>query len=96
MLGMATLNIRNVPAEVVETLKARAARKGDSLNTEVVRALEEAAGRRTVDEILESIDAIRRDHPAPPWDEFIEDVRRERDERVEHIWREATRPRLDE
>jgi plasmid stability protein len=96
MAGVATLNIRNVPAEVVETLKARAARKGDSLNTEVVRALEQAAGRRTVDEILERIDAIRRDHPAPPCDEFMEAVHREEDERAEHIWREAMRPRVEE
>ena len=95
MSDMATLNIRNVPEEVVETLKARAAARGDSLNGEVVRTLTEVAGRRTVDEILASIDAIQDRIPPPsmPWDEFMELLRREKDDRAEHIWREATRPR---
>ena len=97
MSEVATLNIRNVPEEVVETLKARAVARGDSLNGEVVRTLTEAAGRRTVDEILANIDAIQDRLPPPsmPWDEFMELLRREKDDRAEHIWREATRPRDD-
>jgi len=95
--GVATLNIRNVPEEVVKLLKARAARSGDSLNGEVVRTLTEAAERRTVDEILAGIDEIQAGLPEPPpWEEFMARVRREREERGEHIWREATRPRVEE
>jgi len=91
---MATLNIRNVPDEVVKALKTRAALKGDSLNSEVVRTLTEAAQRRSVDEILASIDEIQARLPErPPWEQFMEELRRERDERAEHLWRVATRPR---
>jgi len=95
---MATLNIRNVPDEVVKILKARAARNGDSLNSEVVRTLTEAARKRTVDEVLASIDAIQKRLPKPtrPWDEFLAELRCEREERGEHVWREATRPLPDE
>jgi plasmid stability protein len=94
---VATLNIRNVPDDVVKVLKARAARKGDSLNGEVVRTLTEAAGRRTVDEILATIDEIQAGLPEPPpWEEFMARMRREREERDERIWRAATRPHLDE
>jgi plasmid stability protein len=99
MTGMATLNIRNVPAEVVATLKERAARKGDSLNAEVVRALTEAAEKRSVDEILENIARInagRKRGASWDWDDFIDGLRRDRDERGEHIYREATRPPLED
>ena len=94
---MATLNIRNVPEEVVARLKARAKRNGDSLNSEIVRTLTQAAEQRTVDEILASVDEIRRGLPEPPpWEEFMDALHREEDERADHIWREATRPRLEE
>ena len=97
MSDMATLNIRNVPEEVVETLKARAAARGDSLNGEVVRTLTHAAGQRTVDEILDAIDEIRKGLPEPrPWEEFMEALHKEEDERLDHIWREARRPPVDE
>jgi plasmid stability protein len=98
MSGMATLNIRNVPAEVVATLKARAARNGDSLNGEVVRTLSEAAEKRSVDEILENIARInagRKRSSNMEWDDFIDGLRRDRDERAEHLISEATRPRLE-
>ena len=52
---VATLHIRNVPAEVVDVLKRRAAQSGHSLNTEVVQTLEEAAQRRSLEEIFESV-----------------------------------------
>jgi plasmid stability protein len=97
MGGVATLNIRNVPEEVVARLKARAARNGDSLNGEVVRTLTESAGRRTVDEILESIAKIRAKIKNPPTpEEIVEGIHQARDERTEHLIREATRPRLEE
>jgi plasmid stability protein len=99
MTSMATLNIRNVPEEVVATLKARAAQKGDSLNGEVVRTLTEAAEKRSVDETLENIARInagRKRHDSRSWDEFMDGLRRDRDERAEHIYREATRPPLED
>src|SRR5713101_3077151 len=90
MGGVATLHIRNVPEEVVATLKARAAQNGDSLNGEVVRTLSEAAERRTVDEILESIARTRAKIKNPPTgDEIVERVRRAREERTEQIARAA-------
>lgn len=93
---MATLNIRNVPEEVVKVLKARAVRNGDSLNGEVVRTLTNAAERRTVDEILARIDEIQAGLlEPPPWEEFMARIRRERDERTAHTLQEATRPRLE-
>jgi plasmid stability protein len=97
MTDMATLNIRNVPEEVVATLKARAARNGDSLNGEVVRTLTEAAEKRSVGEILESIERIKAGSEYTPpsnWQEFLDGLRQDRDERAEHILREATRPPL--
>lgn len=39
MVAVATLHIRNVPDDVVERLKARAAGNGRSLNAEVVACL---------------------------------------------------------
>jgi plasmid stability protein len=94
---MATLNIRNVPEEeVVATLKPRAARNGVSLNGEVVRTLTEAAGRHSVDEILENLARIRRRvKPRASGEDIVEWLRRDREERAEHLIQEATRPRLE-
>ena len=91
---MATLHIRNVPEEVVEVLKGRANRSKHSLNTEVVETLTEAARRSRVDEILENIDRIqaRLKHP-PTGEQIAEGLRRDREERAEHLWQVATRPR---
>lgn len=94
MSDMATLNIRNVPEEVVATLKARAARNGGSLNGEVVRALTEAARKRSVDEILENIDRIQARIKNPPTGEQIDRwIHEARDERTEQLLRAALRPR---
>ena len=94
---MATLNIRNVPEEVVATLKARAAGRGDSLNSEVVRTLTEAAAKRTVDEILASIDRIQARIENPPTgEELVEQLRRDREKRTEQILRAALKSRPEE
>lgn len=96
MSRVATLNIRNVPEEVVTTLKARAARNGGSLNGEVVRTLTEAAERRTVDEILESIARLNAGiERRGGGEDIVEWLRRDREERAEHLVQEATRPRLE-
>ncbi len=91
---MATLNIRNVPEEVVATLKARAKRNGRSLNAEVVRTLTEQAERRSVDEILDEIDQIRARIKNPPNGEQIDAwIRESREERGRHLLEVALRPR---
>jgi plasmid stability protein len=51
---MASLvQIRNVPEDVRRTLKARAASRGESLNTYLLRLLEDDVARPTVAEVLE-------------------------------------------
>lgn len=93
---MATLNIRNVPEDVVDALKARARQKGVSLNTEVVQTLASTARRRSLDEVFASIDRLQQQLPRPiDFDELMEQMRRDRDERDERIWRAATRPSAD-
>jgi len=97
MGGVATLNIRNVPEDVVARLKARAARNGDSLNGEVVRTLTEAAGRRTVDETLENIARLRAKIKNPPSaEQIVEGIRQAREERTEKILRAALKPRSED
>jgi plasmid stability protein len=78
---MATLNIRNVPVDVVETLKERAELHGCSLNAEVVRTLEEAAQKRSLDEVFESVRRRVESMPSrPTTDEIVEGIRRDREE----------------
>ncbi len=79
---VANLHIRDVPEDVVRALKNRAERAGRSLNSEVVRALTDAAGRRTREDVLESIRRHRK------WDSWPVDlptpeelIRRDRDSR---------------
>jgi plasmid stability protein len=91
---MATLHIRQVPAEVVDVLKARAERAGRSLNSEVVETLSDAARRSKVDEILANIDRIRAGITNPPSGEQIDRwIREGREQRSEQVWRAATRRR---
>jgi plasmid stability protein len=87
---VATLHIRNVPPEVVESLKERAARHGRSLNTEVVRTLEEAAQKRSLEEVFESVRRRAERIPNPPTtEEIVEGIRRDREERTDRILRAA-------
>lgn len=61
---MTTLYIRDVPAEVAETLKERAASEGQSLSAYVAAALTRIASRPTNSEI---VDRLReRDRSAGP------------------------------
>jgi len=55
---MAQLLVRNLSPDVVERLKSRAREHGRSLQAEVQRILEEAAGRR-MEEAREIADRIR-------------------------------------
>ena len=59
---MAILTIKNIPDEVYEQLKQRAARHRRSVNSEVIVCLEEVLGSRSVDPatFLSSIRALRK------------------------------------
>src|SRR5262245_55464894 len=90
MASLATLHIRNVPDDVVETLKRRARVAGRSLNAEVVHMLTESATRpkRTVEEVLDSVRRRAAATPGPPaGEEIAVEIRRARDERSEQIER---------
>jgi antitoxin FitA len=52
---MTTLQIRNVPEEVSRTLKARAAKKGQSLSEYALAELTRIAERPTIEELTERI-----------------------------------------
>jgi plasmid stability protein len=87
MTQMPTLNIRNVPAGVVATLKRRAKQNGRSLNTEVVEALKEYDERSTrAADLLRQLDEFRAELPLPEHTRKPEDVIREaRDDRAREI-----------
>jgi antitoxin FitA len=83
---VATLHIRNVPDDVVETLKARAHREGRSLNAEVVLALTAAAPRRTLDEIIEDVKKLAATIPNPPTvEEVVDSIHQAREERTRRV-----------
>ena len=89
-----TLNIRNVPAEVVAALKRRARRNARSLNAEVVDALRESVtDERHRRSVRERLYELREDGPLlPDSAPKPEDVIREaRDERAREIERRAGR-----
>ena len=52
---MTTLQIRNVPEEVSKTLKARAAKKGQSLSEYALAELTQIAERPTIEELTERL-----------------------------------------
>jgi plasmid stability protein len=59
--AMATLTIKNIPDEVYEQLKQRAARHRRSVNSEIIVCLETVLGSRVVDPAtaLTSVRALR-------------------------------------
>jgi plasmid stability protein len=87
MIGIATLNIRNVPEKVVATLKRRAKENGRSLNAEVVQALKDYDERHTrTEELLRELDELRAEWLLPDDAPAPEDViRQARDERTREI-----------
>ena len=77
---MPTLHIRNVPPEVYEALRARAAREGRSMNAEVIAILRRSlASRRGPDDVIADLRRFReRVHlppDAPPPEELIREDR---------------------
>jgi antitoxin FitA len=72
MVGMPTLHVRNVPTEVYEALRARAAREGRSMNAEVIAILRRSlTSRRDPEDVIADLRRFRErvqlpaDAPAP-------------------------------
>lgn len=57
---MGNVQIRNVPDDVHRTLKARAAREGQSLSEYLLRELEAIAEKPTMEELIERMRALER------------------------------------
>jgi len=74
MSDMATLYVRNVPAELYAELQRWAAESGQSINAVVLDALEQEAVRRQSDAEFERALAKLKQYPplvGPPWPEDI-------------------------
>ena len=84
---MATLHIRNVPENVVRTLKRRAKQNGRSLNAEVVEILKDSGERyEQAADLLRELDELHAEWVLPADAPTPEDVIREaRDERTREI-----------
>lgn len=79
--GMVNLQVRNVPPEVHEVLKRRAAAAGQSLQEYVLALLTEHASHKTVAEVMAEVRAEMAEHPE--WfqsttEEITEFIRRDR------------------
>jgi plasmid stability protein len=87
MTSVPTLNIRNVPENVVATLKRRAKESGRSLNAEVVQVLTDSAQRQEqAADLLRELDELRAEWLLPEDAPRPEDLIREaRDERAHEI-----------
>lgn len=71
---MGTIQIRDVPSETEQTLKARAEREGKSLTAYVRDLLNEEAAAPTLDEVMAKIAA---DEPVPYDPDFVRQTMRE-------------------
>jgi plasmid stability protein len=91
MSGMPTLNIRNVPEQVVAALKRRAKQNGRSLNAEIVEALGvsvEAEKRRA--RVAKRLEEMRSEFLLPEdAPDAVELIREGREERAREIERRA-------
>ncbi len=80
---MASLvQIRHVPEDVRRALKARAASRGESLNTYLLRLLEQDVARPTVAEVLERAVA-RAERATASAVELLDEERGERERRLQ-------------
>ena len=75
------LQIRNVPEDARRALKARAAARGESLNSYLLRLVCQEARRPTAAEVLERA-ARRTEHAEASAVEVLDAARDERDERL--------------
>jgi plasmid stability protein len=87
MSSVPTLNIRNVPENVVTSLKRHAKDHGRSLNAEVVQVLTDSAERyEQAADLLRELDELRAEWLLPEDARRPEDLIREaRDERAREI-----------
>ena len=76
------LQIRNVPDEARRALKARAAARGESLNTYLLNLLDREVARPTVAEVLDRA-ARRSERAAVPVAEVLDQARSQRDEQLQ-------------
>ena len=79
MISVATLHVRNVPPEVYEALRARAASRHRSINAEVVEILRETLDHPAMTEILERMrllaERINLPADAPTPEQIIREAR---------------------
>lgn len=75
------LQIRNVPDDARRALKARAAARGESLNTYLLALIERDVGRPTVREVLDRA-ARRAGHASASAVDVLEAVRAERENQL--------------
>jgi plasmid stability protein len=75
------MQIRNVPEEARRALKARAAARGESLNTYLLGLISREVARPTVGEVLERA-ARRTERAEPSTVDVLDAVRSERDEQL--------------
>ena len=77
---MATLHVRNVPPELYEALRDRAAREGRSMNAEVIAILRRSlASRRDPEDLIGDLrrfrERVQLAPDAPPPEELIREDR---------------------
>jgi antitoxin FitA len=78
MEAVPTLHVRNVPPEVYEALRARAAREGRSMNAEVISILRRSlASRRDPEDVIADLRRFRERVQLPPEAPLPEDLIRE-------------------
>lgn len=88
------VQIRNMPQETHEILKARAARAGLSLSDYLLQELTKSAERPTREELIERIRSRGRGDLGPGGAaELVRTARREREAELEERWSSSTRPR---
>jgi plasmid stability protein len=88
MSSVPTLNIRNVPENVVTSLKRHAKDNGRSLNAEVVQVLTDSAERyEEAADLLRELDELRAEwllpEDAPRPEDLIREAREERDREID-------------
>jgi len=76
------LQIRNVPDEARRALKARAADRGESLNTYLLNLLDREVARPTVAEVLDRA-ARRSERAAASAVNVLDEARSQRDEQLQ-------------
>jgi antitoxin FitA len=79
---MPHVQIRNVPASLHRTLKARAAQAGMSLSEYLLAEIRESARTPTVEELVERVRSRRLIHSRKPAADLIREEREAREQRV--------------